>query len=153
MISRTLVQMIEDNSDRITNRIVERQRADPALAQLGKLPESELRDRIHEVLKNLGKWLVEGREGETARRYEALGKRRFEEGIPLHEVVKALHMLRENMIDFVREQEGVRANSLQLYAEEELEHMVGLFFDRAVYHVVHGYEMELHRPAGAAAGR
>jgi hypothetical protein len=148
MISRTLVQMIEDNSVRITNRIVERQRADPVLVELGKLPMSELRDRVHEVLTNLGRWLVEGQEGETGRRYEALGKRRFEEGIPLHEVVKALHLLRENMIDFVREQ-GFGANSLQVYAEEELEHMVGLFFDRAVYHVVHGYETELHRAAKA----
>ncbi len=149
MISRTLVQLIEDNSARITDRIVERQRADPALLHLGKLPVSELRDRVHEVLKNLGKWLVEEHEGETARRYEALGKRRCQEGIPLHEVVKALHLLRENMIGFVREQ-GVGASSLQIYAEEELEHMVGLFFDRAVYHVVHGYETELRRGAAAA---
>jgi hypothetical protein len=149
MISRTLVQLIEDNSDRITNRIVERQRADHALVEMGKLPMSELRDRAREVLINLGKWLVEGHEGETARRYEELGKRRCREGIPLHEVVRALHIQRENMIDFVREQ-GVGASTLQLYAEEELEHLVGLFYDRAVYHVVHGYETEL-RPAARAA--
>jgi hypothetical protein len=146
MVSRTLVQMIEDNCERITDRIVRRQREDPELIYMSKLPLSELRDRIHEVLKNLGKWLVEGREGETAKRYEGLGRHRFAESIPLHEVVRALHLLRENIVDFVREQ-GVGPGSLQLYAEEEFEHLIGLFFDGAVYHVVHGYETELRRAA------
>jgi hypothetical protein len=148
MISRTLVQLIEDNSARITDRIVERQRADPALLHLGKL-RVRVEGPVHGGSGDLGKWLGEEHEEEPARRYEALGKRRCQEGIPLHEVVKALHLLRENMIGFVREQ-GVGASSLQIYAEEELEHMVGLFFDRAVYHVVHGYETELRRGAAAA---
>ena len=149
MVSRTLVQMIEDNCDRITARIIRRQREDPHLTCMKKLPESELRDRIHEVLKNLGLWLAAGQESDVAQRYEGLGRHRFEESIPLHEVVRALHILKGTILDFVREQ-GMGRNALELYAEEELEHFVGFFFDGAVYHVVHGYEGALRHAAHAA---
>jgi hypothetical protein len=152
MVSRTLVQTIEDNCERITDRIVGRQREDPDLVQVRRLPDSELRDRAREVLKNLGRWLVAGREGETAQRYESLGRRRCEESIPLHEVVRSLHILRQHIVGFVREQ-GIGHSSLELYAQEELEHLVGLFFDGAVYHVVRGYEGVVHRAAVAAGAR
>jgi hypothetical protein len=152
MVSRTLVQLIEDNCERIADRIVRRQREDPDLVQVRRLPESELRDRAREVLKNLGRWLVAGREGETAQRYELLGQRRCRESIPLHEVVRSLHILRQHIVGFSREQ-GIAHNSLELYAQEELEHLVGLFFDGAVYHVVHGYEGAERRVASAAGGR
>ena len=149
MVSRTLVQLIEDNYERITERIVRRQKEDPELSHVGSLPESELRDRAREVLKNLGRWLVAGREGETAERYERLGHLRCRQSIPLHEVVRSLHFLREYIVGFVREQ-GMGQSSLQLYALEELQYLAGLFFDGAVYHTVHGYEEEL-RQAGIPA--
>jgi len=37
----------------------------------------------------------------------------------LHEVVRALHILKGTILDFVREQ-GMGRNALELYAEEEL---------------------------------
>jgi hypothetical protein len=150
MLSRTLVQMIEDHCEQITGRIIRRHRQDPEFAQMKKLPESELRDRAGEVLKNLGHWLSAGREAELSSRYEQLGRRRFEESIPLYEVVRSLQILKENMIEYVREQ-GIGQNPVELYAEEELEHGVGLFFDRAVYHTVHGYETALRQKAHLAA--
>ncbi len=150
MLSRTLVQMIEDHCDQITDRIILHHRQDPELDRIRSLPESELRDRIAEVLKNLGRWLIAGREGEIATRYEQLGHRRCQEAIPLYEVVRALCSLKENMMDFVREQ-GIGQSPVELYAEEELEHMVGLFFDHAVFHTVKGYETTLHHAVHAVA--
>jgi len=146
MVSRTLVQMIEDSGERITDRFIRQLRADARLVQFHTLPESELRDRARDVLKNLGHWLVESHEGEIAHRYEALGRRRFEELIPLYEVVRALHTLRETIQAFVREQ-GIGQTHMQLHAEEQFEHLMGLFFDGAVYHTVHGYETALRQAA------
>lgn len=148
MIPRTIVQMIEDNGERITHRFVKQVRKDPRMAQFHTLPESELRDRAYDVVKNLGRWLVVSQEGEIALRYEALGCRRFQESIPLSEVVLALHTLRENIEAFVREQ-GIGQTHMQLYAEEEFEHLLGLFFDEAVYRVVRGYETALQQAAHA----
>jgi hypothetical protein len=36
---------------------------------------------------------------------------------------------------------------IELYAEEELEHRVGRFFDFMLYHVVRGYEAAMRRAA------
>ena len=146
MISRSLVQMIEDHCESITARIVRKLREDPLLPQMGTLPESELRDRTREVVKNLGHWLVPGRENEITRRYELLGRRRLEESIPLQEVVRALQTLKDNILDHVREQ-GLARSAVELYAEEQLEQQVGRFFDSAVYQVVCGYQGAMHRTA------
>ena len=146
MVSRTLIQMIEDHCESITARIVRKLREDPQLPQMGKLPDSELRDRAQEVVQNLGHWLVPGQEGEITRRYELLGRRRHEESIPLHEVVRALHILKDSILDHVHEQ-GLGRTALEIYAEEALEQRVGRFFDSAVYHVICGYEGAMHRVA------
>jgi hypothetical protein len=146
MIPRSLVQMIEDHCESISGRIVRSLRADALLPHMGELPESELRDRACEVINNLGHWLVPGQESEIARRYDALGRRRNEEGIPLQEVVKALHTIKDNMLDHVREQ-GLGHSAMEMYAEEQLEQRVNRFFDVAVYHVVCGYQEAKHRPA------
>ncbi len=148
MISRSLVQMIEDHCEGITARIVRRLREDPLLPQMRTLPESELRDRARDVVKNLGHWLVPGRESEIARRYELLGQQRHQESIPLQEVVRALHILKDNILEYVREQ-GLGRTGVELYAEEQLEQRMSRFFDSAVYHVVCGYQGVMHQAAHA----
>jgi len=142
MVARTPVQMIEDHAESIASRVVRQIRQDRELKEMARLPESELRDRAFDVLRNLGHWLSVTSWDEMVKRYETLGRRRFGENIPLHEVVRCFCILRENMIDFVWEQ-GVLESTVQLYAEEELEHRVGRFFDNLVYRVVRGYEEAL----------
>ena len=88
-----------------------------------------------------------------ARRCEALGRQRFGEGIPLHEVVLARFIIKEGLMEFVRDHAFVET-SFQLYAEEELERSVGHFFDRMIYYVICGYEeamREVPQHAHAAA--
>lgn len=137
----TLVQMIESHSEEIASRALRQIRQDPQLRQLQKLPESELRERAQEVLNRLGHWLALRKDDEVARHYEDLGRRRFDEGIPLHELVQAFQIVKESMIDYVRER-GLGQSVVELYAEEELEYRVGRFFDRLIYHVVRGYEQQ-----------
>ncbi len=142
MVTRTPVQIIEDHAELIAGRVLRRIRQDRDLGTMARLPESELKDRALDVLRNLGHWLSVTSSDEMAKRFETLGRSRFGENIPLHEVVRCFCILRENMIDFVREQ-GVLDSTVQLYAEEELEHCVGRFFDNLVYRVVRGYEEAL----------
>lgn len=139
MLSSKLIQLIEDHWEQITTRVLREIRKDARLVHVGKLPESELRQRAQEILKNLGHWLAVSKEEELAKHYEHLGRLRFEESIPLHEAVLARFIIKDQMIDFVREQ-GFRQTPMELYAEEELEHRVGRFFDTMIYHVVRGYE-------------
>ncbi len=153
MLSSKLIQVIEDHAEQITGRIIHQIRKDPKLREIGKLPESELQDRAREILKNLGHWLL-SKDDEIARHYERLGKIRFEESIPLHEIVLALQIIKERMIDFARNH-GIADTAVQIYAEEELEYCVDRFFDHVVYHFVRGYEEALrhalHLPAGGSS--
>jgi hypothetical protein len=150
MLSARLIHLIEAHQDEIATRILHDIRHHPDLAHIHKLEDLELRERGRHILGHLGKWLAESREAELTREYEILGKTRFEEGIPLHESIRALCIIKDKMIDFVKEQ-GVKRDSMELYAEEELEHRVGRFFDELVIHMARGYEGAWRRAAHAAA--
>ena len=139
MISTRLVQLIEEHADGITERVVVQHRRDPRLTHLAHLPESEIRDRCQGILKRLGHWLAESNEQEITAHFEPLGRSRAREEVPLEEVVWGLLTLKNRMLDYVRDQ-GIGVSTVEIYAEEELEHQVGVFFDSVVYHVVRGYQ-------------
>ncbi len=139
MLSPKLVQMIERHADGLAEAVARELLSDRRAPTMANLAKSELRDQCREFLKRLGHWLVESEAAEIARHYEDLGRLRLREGIPLHEAVHALHLLKKKMLDDVRAQ-GFADSAVDVYGEEELEHAIGGFFDSAVYHVVHGYE-------------
>jgi len=150
MLSGKLIHVIEAHQEQIAASVIREIRHHPDLINLRKLPDVELRERGQLILENLGYWLSAGREPEIEQRYEALGKARFEESIPLHESVRALAIIKDKMIDFVRDQ-GLARTSVDLYAEEELERRVGRFFDALTIHMVRGYETAWRRAAHAVA--
>lgn len=61
-----------------------------------------------------------------ASEYRGLGRFRFETFVNLCEVVTCLHILKLRIIEFVRDR-GFAQNAIQVYAQEEFEHQVGLF--------------------------
>ena len=139
MISARLVQVIEEHAEKITDRVVREHRQDSRLTHLVHLPESEIRHRCGEILQRLGHWLAESSEEEITRHFESIGRLRAREGVPLEEVVHALQVLKARMLDHIRDQ-GMGLTTVELYAEEELEHQTGVFFDNAVYHLIRGYQ-------------
>lgn len=150
MLSGKLIHLIESHEEEIAGRVIRSIRRHPELVHLGRLPETELRERGREILKNLGHWLAHGNEEALAHQYEAIGKLRFEESVPLHESIQGLCLIKDKMIDFVDEQ-GIDQGGLSLYAEEQLERRVGQFFDLLVIHLVRGYETAWRRAAHATA--
>jgi hypothetical protein len=139
MLSGRLIQVIESHGDEIVRSTLRAIRHDPELVQMNKLPDQELRERGEEILKNLGHWLTSGNEQTLAHDYEALGRERFEQGVPLHEAVRGLCMLRRKTVDFLDEQ-GTDLESVKLYAEEQFERRFSRFFDLLLVHLVRGYE-------------
>lgn len=150
MVSAKFVQLIESHADQIADRVVAELRRHDRARHIAGLPETELRESCHRVLRNLGHWLTASSEEEIARYYEERGRVRAAEGVPLHEAVYLLQLLKNRMLDFVRNQ-GIAQTSIDLYAEEELEHQVGRFFDAAIYHLIRGYEQALRGPLRAQA--
>ena len=139
MLSGRLVHLIEENWEEIAASAVDGILRHPDLPALSKRPPAELKHWCQEILTNLGYWLSAPQSEELQRRYEVLGRVRFEQSIPLHEAVLRFFILKEKMIDFVHQQ-GFMPTSMNLYAEEELLRRMGRFFDALVYHIVRGYE-------------
>ena len=144
MLSARLIHQIEDHWESLAIQVIAAIRDDRELTHLRKLPESELWDWGQGILKNLGRWLV-SRQDEVAGHYETAGRHRYHESVPLAECVRATIILKDTMLGYIRHQ-GLGSNAVELYAEEELEHNVGRFFDTLLYHLVKGYESAA-RPA------
>ena len=120
------------------------------MAHIAGLPLAELRGWAQEILEHLGNWLTRSSVDELGDRYESLGALRFDEGVPLAEAVRALHILKAKVFDFI-EQQAVDGSSSELYAEWDLHVRLGRFFDFLTCHLVAGYERALRHSADLEA--
>ena len=133
-----LVDLIEEHADELTDLLVRRVREDPRTIGYGEIDDEELEERARDVYSHLGQWLAKSSESAVESEYFRLGQIRFAEGIPLSEVVMALLLVRRNLWQFV-ESQGANT-SLELRQQLDLELLVVRFFDRAIFHMVRGYE-------------
>lgn len=138
MVSAKLVTQIETHWEAIHARFVRLLRHEP-LTAIAQLPESELQEACRRILRNLGHWLVSSSEADIGRMYEQVGRQRLAERIPLSQAIRVVQLMRQATTDYVRD-EGVFESSVDLYAEEELEHELARFFDLLVYYLARGYE-------------
>jgi hypothetical protein len=146
LLSARFIRLIEDHREQIGAAAISAIRQGPELSHMGRLPESELRDWASGILMCLQCYPVPAEREELSSRFQKVGRQRFEEAIPLHEAIRSLQVLKGKIINFVRN-EGLARNSLDVYAEQELEHEVGLLFDRLLYSVALGYEEALRAAA------
>src|SRR5690242_2136532 len=103
MLSGKLVHLIESHWDQIMASAIDQVRREADTVHIRKRFENDAPEWAHILLQNLGHWLMAGNDTELARKYEELGKVRFEEDVPLHESVRALCILREKMLDYVED--------------------------------------------------
>ncbi len=150
MISGKLVHLIEGHWDEIMSRIIDQVRREPQLTHVRSVVEPEIREYGQTLLEHLGHWLAAGNEDDLAHKYEHLGRLRCEEEVPLHESVRGLCIIREKVLDFV-EEHTLTKNTLELYAEEELDRRLGRFFDLLTIHMVKGYERALRKAVAVAS--
>jgi hypothetical protein len=154
MLSFRLVKAIESHAEQLTRGFVHDLQTNQRTPTYHKLPAEELRHRAHAVYSNLGRWLGEKSDQTIEAFYAELGKQRHAEGIPLCEVVYALLLVKYHLRDYIRTS-GLVDSAVDLYQEQELQRLVGHFFDRAIYYTVKSYECEAasrraHAPAARA---
>jgi len=139
MLLPWLMRLIETHANDLTESLMKDVRVNPRTASLHEVAEAELTARGFDLYHNLGRWLGERNEDEIEATYRENGRRRFREGVPLSELVCALILMKQHLWDFIREND-LPETATNLYGEEQLEMMVGQFFDKALYHAVRGYE-------------
>jgi len=133
-----LVALIEDQADELTAMMVRRVRESPRMAGYQRFGDADLGARARLVYANLGRWLGETSDKLVEEEYFRLGKLRCEERIPLSEVVWALLLTRRDLWEFIELKGGDTTAGLRHQLDLEL--LVVRFFDRAILHVVRGYE-------------
>jgi len=139
MLLPSLIRLIETHADELVDQVVRAVRSDPRTAFLHEASEAELKRRGFDLYRNLGRWLGEKSEADIEATYRENGYRRFQEGVPLSELVHTLVLMKQLLWNFVRKND-LPETATNLYSEEQLEMMVGQFFDKALYHAVRGYE-------------
>lgn len=124
MLSLRLTHLIETHWEEIASRLIAAIRYHPDMPNLAARTDAEIREWCQGIVKNLGYLLSAKKDEEIRRRFQILGRMRFEENIPLHEAVLRLQILKDKITGFVHEQ-GFPMTVLQLYSEEELELRMG----------------------------
>jgi len=134
-----LMQQIETHAEQLTERVIKAVRTSPQTMFLRDLSEEELKRRFFDLYRNLGQWLSEKGEGAIEATFGDLGRQRCREGVPLHELIYALILVKQHLWDYIVKN-LVPASEGRLYEEEMVAEMIARFFDRALYHTVRGYE-------------
>ncbi|MEZ5362090.1 MAG: hypothetical protein R2748_07020 [Bryobacterales bacterium] len=138
MISRKLVSQIESQADHLAREVVEAVRNDPRTSAYQLLQKDELSRAVNDVLRNLGLWLTSRSQTAIENRYLKIGIQRRHAGIPLSQLVQALHIVQETILRFVRT--SVLAAPEEMGLDGDLALAIAEFFDSAVYGVALGYE-------------
>lgn len=148
MVSAKLVHKIEDQWEAVTTRFLRLLRGAHGLSHINRLPESEATETCRRLMHNLSHWLASSSEHELAGAYEKLGRERCRQRMPISEAIRGVQLLKEATFGYIRDQ-GIFETSVDIYAEEELEHELSRFFDLLMYHLARGYEQEQEREEGA----
>lgn len=139
MIALRLVRLIEDHSDELVEGLLEKFQQSARTQDLAKVPTQELRDRVQEILRHLGDWLLQKKEREVEIRYREVGARRAAQDVSLSDYCWAMVLTKEHIWEFLQRQ-GFLRGPLEIYGELELLRLLDQFFDRALYYVTEGYE-------------
>ena len=139
-ICRRLVDLIEHNADRLTRAWLADVKTRRETSTYHHYDETELYRRAHTVYSNLGRSIRrDTTTQDIADEYTALGRRRFEEGFTLSEVLEALMLTRRHLWLLVLS-EGLLDTAVDLHAALDLNARVILFFDRSMYYTALGFE-------------
>ena len=151
MFSYRLVRLIESHADALAAGLEERVLDNPQVSHFRHIPAHELRERVYEIYRHLGEWLLGKNELDIENRYREIGCRRAQQNVPLSEVLQAIVLTKENLWEFLKS-EAVMERAVEIMGELELLQMLEMFFDRAIYYAAVGYEEEIARMTREVGG-
>lgn len=150
MIAAKLVELIEIHSSRLTTDIVEDLLLNERTRGFRAVRRPDLEQRIFQLLHHLGNWIGDPRSDKTRAEFTEWGRRRFDQGIPLSELIFAVVIIKQHLRRYISDNglvdasfprvEGDYVLPLHLHGLQELNTQVGRFFDEALYSLAIGYE-------------
>jgi len=142
MLAYRLVRLIETHSDALAAGLLEKvQNSELTRAYRHVAPE-ELKQRVYEIYRHLGDWLLGKSAFDIEQRYEEIGTRRVHQGVPISELIWVIILTKENLWEFLKK-ENVMERPVEVFGELEMMQLLDQFFDRAIYYASVGYERAL----------
>ena len=139
MLTYKLVRLIETHSDTLAAGLLAKVRNSLRLGEYGSVPPEELQQRVYEIYRHLGEWLLSRREIDLERRYIEIGARRAAQGVPLSQLIWAIILTKENLLDFLKGKSAMERPP-EVFGRLELLELLEQFFDRAIHSAAIGYE-------------
>ena len=134
-----LVKLIETHSNELASALLNRVRSSEATPDYYLVPDEDLRERVYEIYRNLGDWLISRDEFDLEQRYEKIGARRAKQSVPMSQVAWAIVLTKDNLWEFLKLHSEME-RPVEAFGELEMLQLLDLFFDRAIYFAAVGYE-------------
>jgi hypothetical protein len=139
LIAYRLVKVIEAHSDGLARKLVQRYRKCQKCSAYASVSEAELTQKVYEVYRHLGEWLLGKTEADVERRYLEIGAQRAAQGVPVSQVVWMTCLVRENLWEYLQKHAELERPA-EIFGELELLEMLDQFFNRATYYAALGHE-------------
>ena len=143
MMLYRLVRLIETHSQSLSSCLLDRVQASELTHCYQKnVPGEELKERVYEIYRHLGEWLIGKDESHLEQRYLQIGATRAAQRVPMSEVIWVIVLTKENLWEFIKK-EAILERPVEVFGELEMLQLLEQFFDRAIYYASVGYELEV----------
>jgi hypothetical protein len=143
MMLYRLVRLIETHSQSLSSCLLDRVQTSELTHHYQKnVPREELKERVYEIYRHLGEWLIGKDESHLEQRYLEIGASRASQRVPMSEVIWVIVLTKENLWEFIKK-EAVLERPVEVFGELEMLQLLEQFFDRAIYYASIGYEMAI----------
>jgi hypothetical protein len=150
MLLYRLVRLIETHSQALAETLLTRVQESDHTRDYRKVPSEELKDRVYEIYRHLGDWLLGKTEFDIEKRYLEIGALRAQQQVPFSQVARTIALTKENLWEFLKK-ESPMDRPVDVFGEMELLQLLEQFFDHAIYYAALGYEREVSAHAGEPA--
>jgi len=152
MLLYRLVRLIETHSQALAASLLLRVQESEHAREYRNVPPEELKDRVYEIYRHLGEWLMGKTEFDIEKRYRGIGAQRAQQGVPFSQVAMAIMLTKENLWDFLKKESAID-RPVEVFGELEMLQLLEQFFDHAIFYAALGYEQAVAASVREMAGR
>jgi hypothetical protein len=155
MIAAKLIELIEIHSDQLVKDIAGDLATNERTRGFKSVLPADLEQRLAEIIHHLGNWIGNPRAERVRAEFSNWGARRFNQKIPLSEIVYAIITVKRHLRRFANDHGLIDASfpridgdyvlPMHLHTLQEFNSTIGRFFDEALYYLASGYEGEAQR--------
>jgi hypothetical protein len=139
MLAYRLVRLIEKHSDALAAGLLQKVQDSEFTHDYCNVPPEELKQRVYEIYRHLGDWLLGKTEFDIKERYREIGARRAQQNVPLSQLVWVIVLTKENLWEYLKHEAGME-RPVEVFGELEMLQLLDQFFDRAIFFAAVGYE-------------